>query len=133
MSKQKPPPTDPTLVEEFVSVAHGKYEDVAKMLAAHPSLVNATWDWGGGDWETGLGGAAHMGRRKIALHLLEAGARLDVFAAAMLGYLDVVQAAVARDPGIVHVPGPHGIPLIAHAKAGRKDATAVLEFLASLR
>lgn len=133
MSTQKPPPTDPALVAEFVSVAHGRYGDVVKMLAAHPSLVNATWDWGGGDWETGLGGAAHMGRRKIALHLLEAGARLDVFAAAMLGYLDVVQAAVARDPGIVHVPGPHGIPLIAHAKAGRKDAVAVLEFLTSLR
>ena len=63
--------------------------------------MNAAWDWGGGDWETGLGAAAHVGRRDIALFLLDHGARLDVFAAAMLGYLDVVQAAVAARPDVV--------------------------------
>ena len=94
-----------------------------------PRIVNATWDWGGGDWETGLGAAAHVGRRDIALFLLDSGARLDVFAAAMLGYLDVVQAAVAARPDVVHVAGPHGIPLIAHAKAGGEGAAAVLAFL----
>ena len=45
--------------------------------------MNASWDWGGGDWETGLGAAAHMGRRDIAELLLGRGARLDLFAAAI--------------------------------------------------
>ena len=77
------------------------------LLAQQPRLVNAAWDWGGGDWETGLGAAAHMGRRDIAEVLLSAGARLDLFAAAMLGKLDVVRAVVEAFPGAERVPGTH--------------------------
>jgi hypothetical protein len=47
----------------------------------------------------------------------------------MLGKLDILKAAVAAFPNIVHVPGPHGIPLIAHAEKGGPAATDVLEFL----
>jgi hypothetical protein len=43
------------------------------MLESEPRLLRATWDWGGGDFETALGGAAHMGRRDIAAWLLERG------------------------------------------------------------
>jgi hypothetical protein len=125
------PRIEPALVEEFVGIAHGDLDAVIALLAEHPTLVNAAWDWGGGDWETGLGAAAHMGRRDIALPLLGAGARLDLFAAAMLGSLDVVRAAVDADPETVHVPGPHGIPLIAHAEAGGEQAAEVLAFLRS--
>jgi hypothetical protein len=114
-----------------VGKAHGDLDAVVALLTEHPTLVNAAWDWGGGDWETGLGGAAHMGRRDIALNLLRAGARLDLFAAAMLGWMDVVRAAVEADPGVVHVPGPHGIPLIAHAEAGGEQGAEVLTFLRS--
>ena len=123
------PRIDTALVEEFVGKAHGDLDRVRELLALHPQLVNAAWDWGAGDWETGLGAAAHMGRRDIALLLLDAGARLDIFAAAMLGYLDVVRAAVEASPDTVDVPGPHGIPLIAHAEAGGTEAAAVLAFL----
>ena len=84
-------------------------------------------------FETALGGAAHTGQRAIALFLLEKGARLDIFAATMLGQLDVVKAAVAAMPGIVKSPGPHGIPLIDHAKMGKKDAEDVLKYLESLK
>lgn len=126
----KPPPIDAQLVNEFVVAAHGDLDRTREMLGSHPELVNATWDWGGGDFETALGGASHMGRRDIALLLLGAGARLDIFAAAMLGYLDVVRAAVAAQPGLGHTLGPHGIPLIAHAKAGGDEAAEVLAFLA---
>jgi hypothetical protein len=73
-----------------------------------------------------------MGRRDIAEFLLERGARLDVFAAAMLGKLEVVRAAVAAYPGIVHVPGPHKIPLLTHAEKGGAAAAAVLDFLRPL-
>jgi hypothetical protein len=70
-----------------------------------------------------------MGRRDIAEFLLEHNARMDIFAATMLGKLDILKAAVAAFPNIVHVPGPHGIPLIAHAEKGGPAATDVLEFL----
>ena len=73
-----------------------------------------------------------MGRRDIALYLLDHNARIDIFAAAMLGRIEVVQALVAAFPGIHKVPGPHGIPLIAHAQKAGKDAEAVFEFLKTL-
>jgi hypothetical protein len=123
------PQLDADHVREFVAKSHGDLDRVRALIQSQPALVNAAWDWGGGDWETGLGAAAHVGRRDIALFLLDSGARLDIFAAAMLGWLDVVQAAVAARPDVVHVAGPHGIPLIAHAKAGGENATAVLAFL----
>ena len=120
------------LVQEFVGNAHGDLNRVKELLAQEPGLINATWDWGGGDFETALGGAAHMGRRDIAEFLLDHGARLDIFAATMLGKLDIVKAALAAYPEAVKTPGPHGIPLIAHAQAGGDDAKGVLEYLQSL-
>jgi hypothetical protein len=121
-----------TLVQEFVSKSHGDLERVKALLAQEPALINASWDWGGGDWETGLGAASHMGRSDIANFLLENGARLDLFAAAMLGKLDIVKAALGAFPEAINIPGPHGIPLIAHAQAGGKDAIQVYEYLKSL-
>jgi len=70
-----------------------------------------------------------MGNKPIALFLLEKGARMDLFCAAMLGKLDVVKAAVAAFPGAHKVKGPHGIPLLAHAKRGGPEAEAVVRFL----
>jgi hypothetical protein len=119
------------LVHEFVANAHGGLEAVRKALDVHPALANACWDWGGGDWETALGAAAHVGRRDIAELLLAHGARLDVFAAAMLGELEIVRAVLAAHPETLHALGPHGIPLRAHAEAGGEQARAVLELLDS--
>jgi ankyrin repeat protein len=120
----------PEMVQEFVGNAHGDPARVKELLQQEPGLVNAAWDWGGGDWETALGAAAHMGRRDIAELLLEHGARMDIFAAAMLGHVDVVKAIIAAAPGARTAPGPHGIPLLAHARAG--GATAIIELLESL-
>src|SRR5262249_50059357 len=108
----------PELVMEFVGKAHGDLNRVQELLAQEPALLNAAWDWGGGDWETGLGAAAHMGRKDIATYLLAQGARIDLFAAAMLGYLDIVKAILTAAPEAGKYPGPHGIPLLVHAKAG---------------
>lgn len=129
---ERPPALEPQLVRDFVGAAHGSLEKTKALLEATPGLINATWDWGGGDFETALGGASHMGRRDIALYLLEQGARMDVFAAAMLGKLDVVKAAVAAFPNIHKVPGPHKIPLLVHAQKGGADAEAVVKYLSSL-
>ena len=124
-----PAQLDSATVQAFVANAHGDLDVVRSLLAEEPALINAAWDWGGGDWETGLGAAAHMGRRDIALSLLEQGARLDRFAAAMLGDVDVVQAMLTAHPEMRDKPGPHGIPLVEHARAGGDEARAVLELL----
>src|SRR5678815_5734931 len=126
------PALEATLVQAFVVKSHADLERVKELLAQEPALINASWDWGGGDWETGLGGAAHMGRSDIANYLLDHGARLDLFAAAMLGKLEIVQAALETYPEAINIPGPHGIPLIAHAQAGGDNAIQVYEYLKSL-
>jgi hypothetical protein len=123
------PRIDGALVEEFVGKAHGDIERVRELLAQEPALLNAAWDWGAGDWETGLGAAAHMGRRDIAELLIANGARVDVFAAAMLGQLDVVRAIIQANPASLTSPGPHGIPLLRHALAGGEPAKPVAEYL----
>lgn len=117
------------LVKEFVIAAHGNLARTRELLDQQPALVNATWDWGGGDWESGLGGAAHMGNSEIAGLLLSRGARMDIFCAAMLGRIEIVRAFLADDPKVVDLKGPHGIPLIRHARAGKQDA--VVELLRS--
>jgi len=126
------PQIDRELVRQFVIAGHANLDKVKEMLTSEPALVNGTWDWGKGDFETALGGASHMGRPDIAQYLLEHGARMDLFAAAMLGKIDVVKAVVTAFPDIVRVPGPHKIPLIAHAEKGGANAVAVVEFLRPL-
>ncbi len=125
--ENRPAALAPELVHEFVGNAHGDLTRVQQLLEQEPTLINSAWDWGGGDWETGLGAASHMGRKDIALYLLECGARMDIFAAAMLGYLPIVQVTIEAIPDARNWRGPHGIPLIAHAKAG--EAISVIEYL----
>ena len=128
---EKKPALEMTLVHDFVGKSHADLEGIRELLEREPALINSSWDWGGGDWETGLGAAAHMGRRDIATYLLEHGARLDLFAAAMLGNLDIDRATVETYPEVIDIPGPHGIPLIAHAQAGGPEAMEVYEYLKS--
>jgi hypothetical protein len=120
---------DPDLVHDFVNDAHGNLDRVRDLLGRHETIVNAAWDWGGGDWETGLGAAAHMGRKDIALLLLEHGARMDIFAAAMLGHLDIVRATIHALPEAARWRGPHGITLLSHAEAGGPAAAPVADYL----
>jgi len=132
----RPPALAAELVKEFVIAAHGNLEKTKAMLAAEPGLVNATWDWGGGDFEQAIGGAGHMGRKDIADFLISQGARMDIFVAAMLGDLDLVKAYLQAQPHQATARGPHGIPLLAHAqmgaKNGVKEASAVVDFLQSI-
>ena len=119
-------------VQEFVRKAHADLPATKAMLAEQPALLNATWDWGGGDFEMGIGGAGHMGNREIAEFLIGQGARLDVFVAAMLGKIDVVRAMLTAWPGLVQSKGPHGITLMRHARAGGEPAKAVADYLESM-
>src|ERR1700745_1369589 len=126
------PQIDRARVKRFVIAGHFNLAAVKKMLAEDPTLINGAIDWGNGDFETALGGASHMGRRDIAELLLAHNARMDIFAATMLGKIEIVKAAVTAFPDIVRVPGAHKIPLIAHAEKGGAAAVAVLEFLRPL-
>lgn len=121
MSIEKKIPLKKELVFEFVKVAHGSLEQVEALLKKEPALVNACWNWGGDDWETALGAAAHTGQKEIAEFLLSQGARMDIFAAAMLGKFEIVQAFINDDPHAARLKGPHGIPLLSHARAGGQD------------
>lgn len=129
----KRPQLNRTLVQDFVIFAHSDLDMVRTLLDREPSLLNAAIDWGNGDWETGLGGASHMGRRDIAEFLIEHGARVDLFAAAMLGLLDVVKGLLALQPKLIDAKGPHGFTLHWHAKVGGKPAEAVLAHLQSIK
>lgn len=119
-------------VKEIVGASHTNPAKVRELLAIRPALANAAWDWGFGDWETALGAASHVGNREIAEILLAGGAHPTIFSATMLGHLDVVKAMAAARPGIQKTPGPHGITLLAHARAGGKEAEAVFQYLKSL-
>jgi hypothetical protein len=122
------PVHDPRTVQELVTVAHSNVVRVRELLSNRPALANAGWDWGFGDWETPLGAASHVGNREIVALLVSAGARPTIFSAAMLGQLDVVKAFVLSAPGIQRTRGPHGIPLLAHARAaGAADVVSYLE------
>jgi hypothetical protein len=129
---KRPDPIAPATVQEFVRKAHADLAGTKTMLAEQPTLLNATWDWGGGDFETGIGGAGHMGNREIAEFLISQGARLDIFVAAMLGKIDIVRALLTTWPSLLQSKGPHGIPLLRHARAGGDQAKEVVEYLTSL-
>lgn len=121
------------LVQDFVVYAHSDPDMTRKLLEREPALLNATMDWGAGDWETGLGGASHMGRRDIAAFLLERGARIDLFCATMMGQLAAVQAILALEPKLIDAKGPHGFTLHFHAQVGGKEAEPVLRYLQSIK
>lgn len=130
-----PPRPDPlagSVVQEFVRKAHTDLAATKSLLAEQPKLLNATWDWGGGDFETGIGGAGHMGSREIAEYLIGQGARLDIFVATMLGRIEIVRAMLTAWPDLIQSRGPHGISLMRHAQAGKEGSAAVADYLKSL-
>ena len=122
-------PLDKDLVYEFVAVAHKDLERVKELLEREPALIHASWDWGEGNWETALDAASHMGNKAIAEYLLSKSAKMDVFCAAMLGKIEIVNAFLADNPEVIHAKGVHGFDLLHHANAGKQDA--VVELLKS--
>jgi hypothetical protein len=130
----KNPQINRLLVQDFVIFAHSDLAMVKKLLEKEPGLLNATMDWGAGDWETGLGGASHMGRHDIVEFLLEKGARIDIFCAAMMGQLDAVKAFLTLQPKLIDARGPHGFfNLHVHAQVGEERSAKVLEYLQSVK
>lgn len=129
VGQQRPDPIKPEIVHEFVRKGHFDLDGVKQMLEEYPTLINASWDWGNGDFETALGGASHMGEKTIASFLIEKGARVDIFTGAMLGNLNIVTSIAENHPAALQSKGPHGITLLMHAKKGQSDS--VIKFLNS--
>ena len=120
-------------VQDFVIYAHSDLAMVEQLYSKEPNVVNAAMDWGGGDWETALGGASHMGRHDIVAFLLEKGARIDIFCAAMQGQLAAVESFLKLQPALIDAKGPHGFTLHFHAQVGGERAKPVLDFLQSIK
>ncbi len=132
---QKPPKSPPLLAETvkiWVGKAHTDLEYIKMAFLEEPNLLNAAWDWGGGDFETALEAAGHVGNKEIAHFLLAKGARMNIFCAAMLGQLEVVKTILTVFPDLKDSRGPHGLQLIHHAKKGGEEAKAVLDYLNSI-
>jgi len=130
--QERPPALKPEQVKEFVIAGHGNLAKTKELLAAEPGLLNACWDWGGGDFETAIEGAGHVGSKEVALFLLSQGARMNIFCSAMLGRLDIVQAYLTLNPDLKISKGPHGLQLIHHATKGGDAAKPVLDYLVSV-
>lgn len=116
----------PEVIREFVIAAHFNFDKVQSMLAERPSLLLVCHPWGEGDYEDGLGAAAHVGNRRIAEYLLAQGVPLTIFAAAMLGLTAEVAAFLKADPIMANGKGAHRIPILFHAALSGDTATADL-------
>lgn len=127
--KQKADPLPAEKVKEFVRVSHNNLDKVKQMLTELPTLLYATWDLGGGDFETGLEGAGHVGNKDIANYLIGMGARTNMFVLTMLGKTQIVKPYLEAFPQYLQARGPHGFTLLHHAQRGGEDAKELLDYL----
>ncbi len=123
---------DPVIVRQVVGASHRDLEMVKSLVDRQPALVNATTDWGFGDWEMAIDAASHTGQTEIAQYLIEKGARPTIFTLAMLGHLDALRASIAAYPGIQRTRGPHGITLLTHARMGGDENAPTIQYLTAL-
>lgn len=126
---EKPPALDPDLVKSFVGAAHADFAKTQELLKQEPNLLYSMWDWGGGDFETGLEGAGHVGSKEIAKFLIAQGARPNIFVLTMLGQTEIVKAVLETYPELLNSKGPHGYTLLHHAEKGEGDAEELLKYL----
>jgi hypothetical protein len=131
-AQDKPAPLSLDVVKEFVGVCHGKFDRAKEMLENNHLLLHASFDWGGGDFESGIEACGHVGNKEIAAYLLSKGARYNVYLACMLGHLDTVKQILAFNPDLLNSKGPHGFTMLHHAQKGGEGSKAVADYLTSL-
>ena len=119
------------IVDEFVLVAHSDFERMKVLLEKHPHLLNATVDWGDGDFESAIGAAGHMGHVDYANYLLDRGARFDIFVLTMLGKTDIVMPMIEAFPQMLNAIGPHGFTLLHHAEKGKEAGKELYDYFVS--
>lgn len=125
-------PFDKTVVQEFVTVSHGKMDKVKELLEEYPTLLNVAHDWKNGDFETGLGAASHVGHKELVKYFLDKGAQANIFTACLFGKMEIVKPMLTAFPNTLNALGPHGYTLLHHAIKGGDEAIEVKEFLESM-
>ncbi len=122
---------DQEIVKEYVLVAHKDFDRMKTLLEEYPNLLNATIDWGDGDFESAIGAAGHMGHKDYANYLIDNGARFDIFVLTMLGKTEIVIPIIESYPQLVNSIGPHGFTLLHHAEKGKEDAKELYDYFES--
>jgi len=125
---QNPEPYKLEVVKEFVGAGHGNLIRVKEMLTEYPNLLYCRYDWGNGDFEEAIEGAGHVGNKEIARHLIETGARPNIFVMTMLGETAIVKSILEKYPMLLKSKGPHGFTLLHHAKKGGEDAANLIDY-----
>jgi hypothetical protein len=131
-AQDKPAPIKLDLVKDYVGAAHSNLDKVKELLTNEPQLLHCSYDWGGGDYESAIEAAGHVGNKEIAGFLLAKGARYNVYLASMLGHIEIVKQVLSFNPGLLNSKGPHGFTMLHHAQKGGNDSKAVAEYLMSL-
>ncbi len=108
-------------IEEFVKAGHNDLKKVKEMLNAKPNLISCRYDWGNGDFEEAIEGAAHVGNKEIATYLISQGARINLFVLTMLGENELVKPILKKYPKLIFSKGPHGFTLLHHANIGKNQ------------
>ena len=122
-------PYEMDVILEYILVAHSDFEAMKGYVEKYPNIVNATADWGDGDFESAIGAAGHMGHRDYATYLISKGARFDIFVMTMLGYTDLVIDLLKTNPNLINSIGPHGFTLLHHAEVGGKPGEDLFAYL----
>jgi hypothetical protein len=130
--QEKPAPLKLEIVKEFVGVSHSKIDRVKEMLENDHLLLHVSYDWGGGDYESGIEAAGHVGNKEIAAYLLSKGVRYNIYLASMLGHLEIVKQVLTFNPTLLNSKGPHGYTMLHHANKGGEEAKPVADYLMSM-
>lgn len=83
--QEKPIAYKKEIVQQFVGASHSNLDKVKEMLIEFPNLIYASNDWGGGDFETGIGAGGHVGYKEMVNFLIDRGSRPTLHALTMLG------------------------------------------------
>jgi uncharacterized protein len=107
-------------IDEIIQAAKdGNDEEIRRLITEEPALLSARAASG----ETPLIAALYRGHDGCVKSIVEAGATLDVFAAAALGRLDALDTALAASPPVVNSFAYDGwTPLHLAAFFGHLDA-----------
>lgn len=114
----EPNQLDKKLIKDFVIAGHSKFDLVKEMLNEYPNLIYTSYDWGNGDYEQAIEGAAHLGNKEIIQFFIAKGARPNLFALTVLGETNLVKSVIEMYPELLFAKGPHGLTLLHHAQVG---------------
>ena len=122
LAQDKPAPLPKEVVSKFVGSSHGNIDVVNELYQEYSNLLYCSWDWGAGDFETGIDACGQVGNKEIANFLIDKGARPTLFVLTMLGKTELVRPIMEAYPQLINSLGPHGLTFLHHAKRGREDA-----------